>query len=114
MIAGNLATSTASGDDINVFNNGISSSQITISGNVTTHKGGDVAVYSDGKLELSGIVMSDDDVSLTALGSSVVLKGPITADVGEDNGFFTLAAPVAHTHALPRGPGHVAAGHAWF
>jgi hypothetical protein len=100
LIAGNLATSTASGDDINVFNNGIASSKITISGNVTSHNGGDVAIYSDGNLELSGIILGDDDVSLTALGSSVVLKGPITADVGGDNGFFTRLRGECQRRAL--------------
>jgi filamentous hemagglutinin family protein len=101
-IDGNLDTSTSSGDDIQVIHNGISTAKVVINGNVTTHQGGDILVWSDGGIDLSGVFLGSDDVSITALGQSAVLKGPITADVdGPGNGFIAYAAPFAQTKLYP-------------
>ena len=101
-INGNLDTSTSSTEDIEVVHNGISTAKVVIAGNVTTHKGGDILVWSDGGIDLSGTFLGSDDVSITALGQSAVIKGPITADVdGPGNGFIAYAAPFAQTKLYP-------------
>ena len=101
-IDGNLDTSTASPDDIQVIHNGVSTAKVVVAGNVTTHQGGDILLWSDGGIDLSGVFMSSDDVSITALGQSAVIRGPITADVdGPGNGFIAYAAPFAQTKLYP-------------
>ena len=101
-IDGNLDTSTASPDDIQVIHNGVSTAKVVVAGNVTTHQGGDILVWSDGGIDLSGVFMGSDDVSITALGQSAVIRGPITADVdGPGNGFIAYAAPFAQTKLYP-------------
>ena len=101
-IDGNLDTSTASPDDIQVIHNGVSTAKVVVAGNVTTHQGGDILVWSDGGIDLSGVFMGSDDVSITALGQSAVLRGPITADVdGPGNGLIAYAAPFAQTKLYP-------------
>ena len=101
-IDGNLDTSTASPDDIQVIHNGVSTAKVVVAGNVTTHQGGDILLWSDGGIDLSGVFMGSDDVSITALGQSAVIRGPITADVdGPGNGFIAYAAPFAQTKLYP-------------
>ena len=101
-IDGNLDTSTASAEDIQVIHNGVSTAKVVVAGNVTTHQGGDILVWSDGGIDLSGVFMGSDDVSITALGQSAVIRGPITADVdGPGNGFIAYAAPFAQTKLYP-------------
>ncbi|MFO1413394.1 MAG: hypothetical protein U1F10_05685 [Burkholderiales bacterium] len=100
-IDGNLATSTASGSDITVNNTGIATSKVVINGSVTTHAGGDVNIYSDGNLELSGAITGSDDVNLTANGLSVALKGAVVANADNFNGFISFAAPLAQTKFYP-------------
>ena len=101
-INGNLDTSTSSKSDIEVVHNGVSTAKVVIAGNVTTHKGGDILVWSDGGIDLSGTFLGSDDVSITALGQSAVIKGPITADVdGPGNGLLAYAAPFAQTKLYP-------------
>jgi hypothetical protein len=85
-----------------VVHNGVSTAKVVIAGNVTTHKGGDILIWSDGAIDLSGIFLGSDDVSITALGQSAAIKGPITADVdGPGNGLIAYAAPFAQTKLYP-------------
>ena len=100
-ISGNLSTSKASYSAISVYNFGPVNSLVTIGGNVTTHNGAGIFVYSNGNYTQTGSLNGDFDVAVTVLGQTAWLQGPITAGIGGGNGEITFGAPFATTKIAP-------------
>ena len=103
-ISGNLATSTASFDYIDVYHYGSATGKLTVTGTVTTHHGAAIDLYSRGSLDVGGALNASGNVNLAAYGSSVLLRAPITANFDLNGGGGTsvsLAAPFATTKLYP-------------